>query len=200
MTRETRDKLTSATQKDVTSGNACWGTPPAVFEKLNHDFGPFDIDLTADASNHLCPRWLGPGSPDGEDALTAPWPFAGSGFSNPPYGPFIPKIFARATRAVEELGFCTTLLLPMRANRAFHAYVLKQAADLFFCDARIAFWEDGHPRWNAKILAETGRHVSDTALFDSIIVNFSPRRTTTQLHVGAWHVPPHCPGQKGYRP
>ena len=48
MNRETRDKFASGTdQADLTTGNACWQTPPAIFAQLNHDFGPFEIDLTA---------------------------------------------------------------------------------------------------------------------------------------------------------
>jgi hypothetical protein len=49
MDNATKNKLTSGTdQADLTTGNACWETPPLVFAKLNEDFGPFDVDLTAD--------------------------------------------------------------------------------------------------------------------------------------------------------
>lgn len=67
MNNETKNKLTSGTdQADLTTGNACWETPPLVFRKLNEDFGPFDVDLTADAQRHLCPTWFGPDSNVGE--------------------------------------------------------------------------------------------------------------------------------------
>ena len=74
MKRETRDKFASGTkQSDLTTGNACWETPPAVFAKLSEDFGPFDVDLTADARRHLCPVWFGPDSPvECFDAITRP--------------------------------------------------------------------------------------------------------------------------------
>lgn len=71
MNRATRDKFASGTdQADLTTGNACWETAPLVFQKLAEDFGPFDIDLTADAQRALCRVWFGPDSSVGQyDAL-----------------------------------------------------------------------------------------------------------------------------------
>lgn len=61
-----------------------WRTPSPVFAALDAEFH-FDIDLAADATNHLCPRWLGPGGL-AEDALTVRWADFGSvGFLNMPY-------------------------------------------------------------------------------------------------------------------
>ena len=61
-----------------------WRTPPALFAALDAEFG-FDIDLAANAENHLCPRWLGPGGL-AEDALAVRWADYGRvGFLNCPY-------------------------------------------------------------------------------------------------------------------
>lgn len=61
-----------------------WRTPRALFEKLDAEFH-FDIDLAADAENHLCDRWLGPGGL-AEDALAVDWPSYGTvGWLNMPY-------------------------------------------------------------------------------------------------------------------
>lgn len=192
MNRETRDKLVSGTnQADLTSGNACWETPPLVFDQLNIDFGPFDVDLTADAQRHLCPVWFGPQSNVGEyDALGADWTAAGrrSGYSNPPYGPFIQALLARAKYWAGE-GFDSTLLLPMRVTKAFKAHVLNGAAELLFCDSRLTFFENGIPRLNEKQWREKGRAVADPAVFDSIVVRYEPG--IHKLHVGIWHVPKH---------
>lgn len=133
MNRATRDKLVSGTQQDdLTTGNACWETPPLVFEKLNKDFGPFDVDLTADAKRHLCPVWFGPDSSVGEfDALAARWHDHGrSGYSNPPYGPFIQRLLAKAKLEASAMHFTATLLLPMRVTKAFKAHVLDGASEL----------------------------------------------------------------------
>jgi hypothetical protein len=156
MNRETRDKFASRTQADVTSGNAVWQTPPLVFAALHAQFGPFDVDLTADPARALCGVWFGPGNPTDPDALIAPWHRRGRcGFSNPPYGPFVPQLLAKAQHEA-AFGFTSVLLLPMRATKAFHRYVLGGASELWFCDKRIAFFEEGLPRINAKTWKKTG--------------------------------------------
>jgi hypothetical protein len=190
MNRATRDRFTSGTRA-TTAPNALWQTPPAVYEKLAFDFGPFDVDLTADAQRHLAPRWFGPGSATCGDALLAPWAVYGRrGYSNPPYGPFVQRIIPKAL-AEAARGFTSVFLLPLRVTDTFKRYIVRDgASDLLFCDTRICFYEDGHPRWNAKALAE-GRHVPDSALFDSVVVIFQPG-VRTGLHVDLWKVPPHA--------
>lgn len=181
MKRQTRDKFASGTQADITSGNACWETPPHVFAALDAEFN-FDIDLTADAGRKLKPLHFGPGSPYGEDALKADWHMHGRvGYSNPPYGPFVGRMLERAAWS-QYFGFTTVLLLPMRVTRAFRRFVLAHASELRFCDKRIAFCENGAPRINPK----TGK--PDGALFDSIVVVFAPLHVGSPL-VSEWHVP-----------
>lgn len=199
MDNATKNKLTSGTdQADLTTGNACWETPPLVFAKLNADFGPFDVDLTADAQRHLCDVWFGPESTVGEfNALTADWAACGRrhGYSNPPYGPFIQQLLPLAKKWTspayyyEHPGFRTTLLLPMRVTKAFKAHVLNGASELLFCDTRLTFFENGLPRLNEKKFIEEGKAQADPAVFDSIIVRYMPGRT--ELKVGIWNVPKH---------
>lgn len=192
MDRATRDKFASGTkQADLTTGNACWETPAAVFAKLNKDFGPFDVDLTADALRALCLSWIGPGSPlsHAQCALAAEWTrFGQTGYSNPPYGPFVQSLLSKAKFEAGH-GFTSVLLLPMRATKAFHAHVLNGASELLFCDKRLTFFENGVPRLNAKQWREQRRAVADPALFDSILVVYRPGEHT--LRAAAWKVPPH---------
>lgn len=186
MDRATRDKFASGTQKDITAGNACWETPPEVFAKLNADFGPFDIDLTADSQRRLCEAYIGPDHirPELRDALEVDWWHHGrNGYSNPPYGPFVQDMLAQA-KSQAKLGFTTTLLLPMRVTKAFQRHVLNGASELLFCDKRIIFNENGAPRINPK----TGK--PDPAMFDSIIVRYTPGHVGPP-RVGIWEVPPH---------
>lgn len=188
MNRATRDKFASGTKASLTSGNACWETPPAVFQKLQADFGPFDVDLTGDARRALVPVWFGPDSPAGEfDALSAFWALYGrTGYSNPPYGHFVKHLLDKAKLQARNDGFTSTLLLPLRVTRAFRRHVLDGASELFFCDRRITFYENGKPRINPR----TGR--ADGALFDSIIVRYRPDHIG-QPRVDEWHVPSHVP-------
>ena len=185
MNRATRDKFTAGTdQSKLTSGSACWETVPAVFAKLNEDFGPFDIDLTADPARHLCPVWFGPGSAVEQDALSGDWYKHGkSGYSNPPYGRFVARMLAHARGQARAFGFTTTLLLPMRVTIAFREHVISApSVELWFSDSRLIFWENGAPRLNPK----TGK--PDAALFDSIIVRFGPS-LARGVHVGIWNAP-----------
>lgn len=200
MNNATKKKLTSGTdQSDLTSGNACWETPPLVFEALNRDFGPFDVDLTADALRHLCPVWFGPGG-DEPDALVADWTTWGTrGYSNPPYGPFIQHLLPHA-KAMAANGFASTLLLPLRITKAFKRHVLPfaeaiGASDLLLCDTRLTFFENGTPRLNEAKFDKRGKKgqllkaSTDPAVFDSIIVRYRPG--ATRLNVDTWHVPKH---------
>jgi hypothetical protein len=192
MNRATRDKFASGTdQRKLTRGNATWQTPPAVFAALHETFH-FDIDLCADPARALCPRWFGPGSRWGEDALTACWRDAGRvGFANPPYGAFVALMLQKAVLEQSRGGFCSALLLPVRTTRAFHAWVLGGGAQIWVCDKRIAFFEDGLPRLNERQWREKGRAVADPALFDSMIVVFDPLRADEPTTIESWHVPPH---------
>ena len=68
------------------SGTDDWQTPPEFFRQ-QHARHAFTIDGAADGTNHLLPRWWGPGSPERIDALsTEPWPTGARIWINPPYG------------------------------------------------------------------------------------------------------------------
>ncbi len=205
MNRATRDKVVSSTNRvDLTSGNAVWETAPIIFEKLNEDFGPFDIDLTADAQRHLCPVWFGPGSPFGRggydalavNALDDPqadgdWSAFGveRGYSNPPYGPFIQKILPLAKANAQHCGFTSLFLLPLRVTKTFKAHVLRGASDLIFPDKRLVFFENGIPRCTA---GKNGKLHADTAVFDSILVRYAPGTPEDAYpKIGIWKVPKH---------
>ena len=153
LTRDERDRFVAATPDDISYGEgACLETPPSVFAHLHERFA-FDIDLTASEQNHLLPTWFGPGSIF-TDALTAPWRITaghpGAGFSNPPYGPFIPKILKKA---IEERakGFTSVFLLPNRAGGWFQDYVIPAYSELWYCSERINFFYQGKPRLSARV-------------------------------------------------
>jgi phage N-6-adenine-methyltransferase len=89
-----------------------WRTERACFEALHDEFG-FDVDLAADASNHLLPTWMGPGAED-SDALKVAW---GSrwrrGYVNPPYSQgSIARFLERAIAEASLRRFTTVALIP----------------------------------------------------------------------------------------
>ena len=59
-----------------------WHTRPEVFEAIEDEFGTFDIDLCANATNSLCPLH----STDCLKTLSS-WEEGWKGFCNPPYSP-----------------------------------------------------------------------------------------------------------------
>lgn len=119
-----------------------WGTPPAVFAPLHHEFH-FALDVAAEAANTLCPFWLGPGG-IAEDALQTSWDL-GPCWMNPPYSrgrEFVAKAVLEM-----RLGVTTVALLPARTDtRMFHDYIWdrrlhrpKEGVEVRFVKGRITF-------------------------------------------------------------
>ena len=102
-----------------TEDKDCWRTPPQVFAALNARYGPFTLDVAADARNHLCARWYGPGGL-AEDALAVSWQQAGGpvrAWCNPSYSRGMIDRFMR--KAVDEAGrghARTTFLVPANTD------------------------------------------------------------------------------------
>lgn len=175
-------------QGDVTTGNACWQTPPSVAAALCAEFG-CDIDLFANARSKVLPTWLGPGSPIGEDALAVDWHRHGTaGFSNPPYGDFLKLVLAKAAYEAWANAFTSVHLLPLRLNAALRTAIFgsEQVSHWLFPDKRIAFWENGAPRMGRDKRSGVMRPMP--ALFDSTILVFGPGTHVTPK-IGEWKVP-----------
>lgn len=156
MDRAARDRFVASTdQEDLAYGeSACLETPPDFFAALNKGFN-FDIDLTANEQNHLCPVWFGPrhGCGNWYDARSADWTMGDtlrSGYSNPPYGSFIPLILKKAVEEAAK-GFTSAFLLPMRASSWYTEIVLVHAAYLWHLEPRLTFWYKGQPKPTAKV-------------------------------------------------
>lgn len=205
MDPQTTRKLTHRSSADLEASNNAWQTPPPVFAKLQRDFGPFTIDLTADSTNHLLDDWIGPDHPEpGYRDVLAVLPRAQHhrGYSNPVYHwRFLAQYIPLLARAAADRDVASTLLLPLRTTGAWWQHLLANAYDsrygaagIYFCDRRICFYENGHPRWNEKELAR-GRYSPDAAVFDSVIVHFEAgnARQTLDTHWNLWEVPPHVP-------
>lgn len=112
-----------------------WGTPRAFFEKYNEEFN-FDLDAAADSTNALCPRYLGPGSPLGEDALIMDWP-GESIWLNPPYDQI--AAFMKKAWEQNQLGKTVVCLIPSRTDtRYWHSYI-EGHAETRFIQGRIKF-------------------------------------------------------------
>jgi len=145
-------------------------TPRHLFDLLNRDFGPFDLDGAASDKNHLCERYFTAHN----DALSQPWgPTSGRAsrcFCNPPYPSAVLGAFACKALAEAMAGRASTLMLcPCTKTEQtwWHKYVcdpLEGASGLWFVEGRIAFWLGGRepeksaPDHNSVlILWEVGR-------------------------------------------
>ena len=142
-----------------------WRTPPHVFEyiqRLTHS--PFDLDAAANESNHLCPRWLGPGGA-WEDALSErPWD-GQKIWLNPPYGRNVGKWMEKAYK--ESLRphrpWISCLIFARTDTRWWHDFAMR-AQFIFFIRGRISFHSDEGP--------------SSAAPAPSCLVRFSNRNGT----------------------
>jgi phage N-6-adenine-methyltransferase len=131
-------------------------TPQWLFDELNQRYH-FTLDAAADAANHKCPRWYGPGGL-AEDALSVEWGAEERIWLNPPYSRgnqrrFVEKAIDHAMR-----GGLTIALLPAdTSTQLFHSLLWKR----YHCDflpKRIRF-----------------NGVKNGAKFGSMVVTFSLR-------------------------
>lgn len=196
MNRRTRDLITSGTdQSNLTSGNAVWETPPAVFAALHAQYR-FDIDLFADAERALLPVWFGPGSEFEADALAVSWHEYGEcGFWNPPYGRFLRRVIDKAISEAQH-GFRSVGLIPMRWTRPLRKLVFESGvcSAVLIPDKRITFYENGKPRLGYDKRTKTWKPMP--ALFDSVIVEVGPApspwsATPVTPALAEWSVPKH---------
>lgn len=88
-------------------------TPPEFIKAVEARFGKIDLDLAANASNHVAPRYLGPGGL-AEDALAYNhWGSLNTGglaYLNPPFAKVLPWAY-RATTSRKN-GLRVALLIP----------------------------------------------------------------------------------------
>lgn len=114
-----------------------WRTPRELFLALHAEFG-FQVDLAADAMNHLVDRWLGPGGL-APDALRVAWTDYGRrGFLNCPYSAAMVAAFAAKARDEAERGFTTVALLPYTPSTQWWAHT-HVAAEIRELPARVKY-------------------------------------------------------------
>lgn len=115
-----------------------WGTPRDFFEMHHREFH-FTIDASADEHNHLLPRWWGPGSALGENALEVSWK-GETCWLNPPYSNILD--FTRKARYESIFnGVTTVMLIPSRTDTQYwHKYI----------------WDEHENTWQAGV---SGRFV-----------------------------------------
>jgi len=113
-----------------------WATDRAVLARLAEEFGPFDLDVCADAQNTAAPRWFSAE----QDGLAQIWTARGV-WMNPPYGRTIGLWIRKAADSVSD-GHCRRVvcLIPARTDtRWWQQVVMPRAALIRFVPGRLRF-------------------------------------------------------------
>lgn len=114
-----------------TSNTPEWETPQDFFDELSKEFGGFDLDIAANATNHKCQAYF----TKENSAFDNKW--FGQVWCNPPYGREIGK-WVEACSKYEGLS---VMLLPARTDtRWFHNFIYKNPrAEIRFIKGRLKF-------------------------------------------------------------
>ena len=129
-----------------------WSTPQDVFDKLNAEFGPFDLDPCATAENAKCKRFYS----REENGLNHSWAFARV-WMNPPYGRVI-GLWMKKAFEESKRGALVVCLVPARTDTAWwHDFAIY--GKIRFIRGRLKFGGS-----------------KNSAPFPSAIVIFNPQR------------------------
>ena len=125
-----------------------WATPQKFFDAISVLYGPFDIDVCADASNAKCHVYFDKAA----DGLAQTW--TGKCWMNPPYGRDIGKWMKKAS----ESNATVVCLVPARTDtKWWHDYAMK--GEITFIKGRLKFGD-----------------AKNSAPFPSAVVVFRPRQ------------------------
>ncbi len=109
-------------------------TPAEFLAAVRWRFGEFSWDLAADETNHVTPKWFGPGSTQNTDSFAHCWMGLPGGLMwlTPPFRKIAPWAAKCAEVASEAMGRRIALLVPAAVGSNWFAkYVDKQALVLF---------------------------------------------------------------------
>lgn len=134
-----------------------WGTPQALFDKLNNEFD-FSLDVCANQQNSKCNNYY----TEQDDGLKQSW--NGTIWMNPPYGREISKWVAKAYEESRKGCICVCLI-PVRSDtKWWHRYVMS-SAQIRLLNKRLSFEGANnkapfpaaivvfHPQYNKPVLS-----------------------------------------------
>jgi DNA N-6-adenine-methyltransferase Dam len=95
----------------VTAESQCWQTPRSLFDGLNAQYGPFDLDVAASAENTLCSKYFD----EATDGLKQVWAPARC-WMNPPYDPRVLPLWMEKAYRESQCGALVVCLVPSRTD------------------------------------------------------------------------------------
>jgi site-specific DNA-methyltransferase (adenine-specific) len=117
-----------------------WATPQALFDKLNEEFGPFDLDPCATIENAKCKKFY----TKEDNGLNKVWGINDRIFVNPPYGREIGLWVAKAYDASKHGASVVVMLIPARTDtKWWHLYVA--LGEVRFIRGRLKFNDGKNP-------------------------------------------------------
>jgi phage N-6-adenine-methyltransferase len=135
-----------------------WPTDPAVFARLEREFGPFELDPCATAENAKCSRFF----TRDDDGLAQHW--TGRVFMNPPYGRDLGRWMAKAWESSRNGCEFVVSLVPARTDTAWwHGYASR--GEIHFLRGRLTFGgcEDPAPFPSAVVVFRNALDVTKPA-------------------------------------
>lgn len=115
----------------LSSNTDQWATPQKFFDECNQKYGPFDVDVCADAINTKCAVFFDKSA----NGLTQVW--QGKCWMNPPYGREIGDWMKKAYEA-STAGAMVVCLVPARTDtKWWHDYAMK--GNIIFIKGRLKF-------------------------------------------------------------
>lgn len=158
-----------------------WRTPPEFLDAVRREFGEFELDACADATNALAPRWI----TREQNALVTEWTWEGQQpgalvWMNPPFGAPCPtfagtgKFVERAAEQASKHRLRVLVLVEARTDTTwFHEFALR-AFEVRLVKGRLHYREgdSGEKREPAK--------------FGSAFCLFDGRRTVKNTQIIAW--------------
>jgi|SRR5581483_8694729 len=112
-----------------------WATPQDLFDRVNEEFGPFDLDAAASEYNHKCPAYYDILT----DALRIEKWNGQRIWLNPPYGRDLGKWVAKAEEQAHIYGKRVVLLLPARTDTQWWHKSVADAEQIRFLKGRLRF-------------------------------------------------------------
>jgi len=113
-----------------------WATPQKVFDELNDEFGPLDLDVCAVAENAKCADFY---SLPKDDGLKRKW--RGSVWCNPPYKRGVTGLWT--ARAVQQIRYKRVqriaMLIPVSTDTIWWHKTVMCAQELRFINGRLRF-------------------------------------------------------------
>ena len=107
-------------------------TPQETFDQLSNKYGPFDVDVCADAENKKVEKYYDKQA----DGLSKDW--TGKVWMNPPYGREIGKWMKKAYESALNNKALVCCLVPARTDTAWwHDYA--QKGEVTFLRGRLKF-------------------------------------------------------------